>query len=104
MLKLALVQPPAPSSMLEVNSTSKGVLLPRLTTVQRNAISNPANGLLIYETAPINKFSGYNGSQWGQDVLGNLKWNLNGNNNTNPTTDRLSLIIEIICVGSRREQ
>jgi hypothetical protein len=41
---------PAPSSMLEVESTSKGILPPRMTTVQRDAISNPAEGLLIYNT------------------------------------------------------
>lgn len=50
---------PDPSSVLDISSTIKGVLLPRLTTAQRNAISNPATGLLIYETAPVNKFSGY---------------------------------------------
>jgi uncharacterized protein (TIGR02145 family) len=41
---------PNPSSLLEVNSTSQGFLPPRLTTVQRNAISNPATGLVVYNT------------------------------------------------------
>lgn len=40
---------PKSSAMLEVNSTSKGVLFPRMTTAQRNAISSPANGLLVYD-------------------------------------------------------
>lgn len=90
---------PDPSSVLDISSTKKGVLLPRLTTAQRNAISNPATGLLIYEAAPVNKFSGYNGSQWGQEVFGNLKWNLGGNSNTNPavnflgTTDNTALSV-----------
>jgi len=39
---------PDPSAKLDVSSTTKGFLLPRMTTSQRNAISNPAEGLLIY--------------------------------------------------------
>lgn len=38
---------PDPSAMLEVGDSTKGFLLPRLTTAQRNAISNPAIGLQI---------------------------------------------------------
>ena len=41
---------PDQSSVLEVSSTDKGLLFPRMTTVQRDAISNPANGLMIYNT------------------------------------------------------
>ena len=36
------------SAELEIESTDKGILLPRLTTAQRDAISEPAEGLLIY--------------------------------------------------------
>ena len=35
-----------PSAMLDVKSSHKGILIPRLTTIQINAISSPANGLL----------------------------------------------------------
>ena len=38
------------SAILDIQDTAKGVLLPRLTSVQRNAIVNPANGLLIFNT------------------------------------------------------
>lgn len=38
------------SAMLDVYSTSKGFLAPRMTTDQRNAISTPAEGLLVYDT------------------------------------------------------
>jgi hypothetical protein len=40
---------PAPSSMLDVNSPNKGVLLPRMTTQQRNGISSPETGLLVFD-------------------------------------------------------
>ncbi|APY10335.1 hypothetical protein BWZ22_03375 [Seonamhaeicola sp. S2-3] len=41
---------PDASSILHVESTNKGMLTPRLTTTERNSISNPAKGLLIYNT------------------------------------------------------
>ena len=40
---------PNPTSVLDVSSTTKGMLMPRMTTVQRNAIITPANGLLVYD-------------------------------------------------------
>lgn len=51
---------PDPSAMLDVTSTEKGFLPPRLTSAQRDAISNPAEGLLIYNTDTdcLNHFSG----------------------------------------------
>jgi hypothetical protein len=42
--------PPNSAAMLDVNSTTKGVLLPRMTRVQRNAIATPAEGLMVYCT------------------------------------------------------
>ncbi len=41
---------PDASAMLDVKSTTKGLLIPRLTTIQRNAISTPAIGLLVFDT------------------------------------------------------
>ncbi len=41
---------PDPSAMLDVQSTSKGFLPPRMTTAERNAIENPATGLLVFNT------------------------------------------------------
>ena len=41
---------PDSSSALDIQSNTTGVLVPRLTTSQRDAIVNPANGLLIYNT------------------------------------------------------
>jgi len=56
---------PASSSQLEVSSTTKGFLPPRMTTSQRDAISSPATGLLIYNTdnRAIETFTGTTG-EW----------------------------------------
>jgi trimeric autotransporter adhesin len=42
--------PPDPSAMLDVQSTDKGVLVPRMTQTERNNIALPQTGLLIYQT------------------------------------------------------
>ncbi len=39
---------PAPSALLELHDTSRGLLIPRLTTQQRNAIANPEHALIIF--------------------------------------------------------
>ncbi|SEB04272.1 Protein of unknown function [Flavobacterium gillisiae] len=54
---------PDPSSILELRTTSKGMLIPRMTTTDRDAISTPANGLMIYNTVS-KQFNFYNGSFW----------------------------------------
>nr|MDA3911707.1 hypothetical protein [Bacteroidales bacterium] len=38
------------SAMLDVKSTVSGILIPRMTQAERNAISSPATGLMIYQT------------------------------------------------------
>jgi hypothetical protein len=38
------------SAILDVQSTAKGVLFPRMTTTQKNAIASPASGLVVYDT------------------------------------------------------
>lgn len=54
----------ATSALLDVSSTSQGMLVPRMLSTQRTAISAPATGLLVYQTdAPVG-FYFYNGSSW----------------------------------------
>ncbi|PKP20608.1 MAG: hypothetical protein CVU05_08670 [Bacteroidetes bacterium HGW-Bacteroidetes-21] len=50
------------SAAMEVSSTTAGFLLPRMTTVQRDAISSPVAGLLVFNTTTT-KFQGYSGPQ-----------------------------------------
>lgn len=52
-----------PSAAFQIDSTTKGYLMPRLTTTQRNAIATPATGLLIYNTT-TNSLDYYNGTSW----------------------------------------
>ena len=52
---------PSASAVLDINSTSQGMLVPRMTTVHRNAIVNPATALLIYNTSN-NTFEVYKSS------------------------------------------
>ncbi len=54
---------PHPSSVLDVESNSQGMLTPRMTSAQRNGISNPANGLLVYDTDAL-AFFYYNNTNW----------------------------------------
>ena len=56
---------PDSSAMLDVSSTEKGVLIPRMTSLQRNNIHNPATGLMIYDTDQ-NSFWYFDGVAWGQ--------------------------------------
>ena len=60
---------PDGSSMLDIQSTSKGVLIPRMLTSERTAISTPANGLLVYDTT-TNSFWFRDGSTWKEMVSG----------------------------------
>lgn len=53
----------SPSAPLEVSSTTGGVIMPRMTTAQRNAIASPTNGEMVYDT-DLNKFYGYANGAW----------------------------------------
>ncbi len=51
------------SAMFDVKSSDKGVLIPRLSNAQRDAISNPATGLLVFVTTD-SSFYFFSGSDW----------------------------------------
>ena len=54
---------PNASAALDINNTSKGLLIPRMTSTQRTAIVSPANGLMVYDIT-TNSFWYYNGGAW----------------------------------------
>jgi trimeric autotransporter adhesin len=83
---------PDNSAMLEVKSSSKGLLIPSMTIAQRNAVPAPANGLMVFQTdnSPgfyYNSGSSINPSWALTGTLGG--WNLNGNSGLNLETDFL---------------
>ena len=59
------------SAMLDVSSTTKGFLPPRMTEAEKNAISSQATGLLVYQTNGTSGLYYYNGSSWKTFVTGN---------------------------------
>jgi hypothetical protein len=55
----------SPAGILDITSTTAAFLPPRMTTTQRNAISSPAAGMVVYDTT-LNNLCFYNGSSWRQ--------------------------------------
>ena len=55
---------PDASSALDITSTTAGLLIPRMTETQRDAITSAATGLMIYQTDGTEGFYYYNGSSW----------------------------------------
>jgi hypothetical protein len=51
------------SAILDAQSTTKGVRFPNMTTTQKNAISSPAAGLVVFDTT-LAKLCVYSGSAW----------------------------------------
>ena len=55
---------PSGSAKLDIKSTTRGLLIPRMTLTQRNAIPSPATGLLLFQTDNTPGFYFYSGSAW----------------------------------------
>lgn len=79
-LKLGSSSPITSSAILEATTNSQGVLIPRMTTAQKNAIVSPANGLLVYDT-DLNTVVEYNSAlgTWTYLVAGSGSAILNPN-------------------------
>ena len=76
---------PNASSLLEMVSTSKGLLIPRMTKKLRDQILSPATGLLIYQTTNTPGFYYYTGSVWA--IISSNAWSTTGNSGTSSTTN-----------------
>ncbi len=72
------------SSIIDISSTIKGMLVPRMNATQRTAIAAPANGLLVYDNDSL-AFAYYDGTIW-NFIKGNSNiakaWGLKGNAGT----------------------
>lgn len=60
-----------PSAMFDVQSTTKGMLVPRMTELQRDGIGSPASGLIIFQTDGNQGFYFYDGSGWAKLIADN---------------------------------
>lgn len=69
---------PSASALLDISSTTKGFLAPRMTTAQRDAIIIPTAGLLVYNTT-TSLYNYYNGAIWQNIAPMSSCWDLNGN-------------------------
>lgn len=54
---------PDASALFQVDSTTRGFLPPRMTTVEMNAVSTPASGLMVFDRT-TSQWMGYNGTSW----------------------------------------
>lgn len=79
------------SALLDVKSTAKGVLVPRMSKTQRNAIGSPATGLLVFQDSPDSiGFYFFGGTKWqwltNADNTDTLVWKRSGNAGTAAAT------------------
>jgi trimeric autotransporter adhesin len=77
---------PNGSAQLDVSSSSRGLLIPRMTTTGIEAITSPARGLLVYDST-LHQLMVNNGTaaapDWQSTIVGS-GWSLTGNSGTNP--------------------
>lgn len=82
---------PHSSAQLDVVSTTKGLLIPRMNAGQRTGILNPVAGLMVYETT-TNSFWFYNGSGWSQIGTGGASpWTVSGTNIYNSNSGNVGI-------------
>ena len=68
-----------PSAMFDVKSTTGGILIPRMNQTQRNAITSPATGLMVYQTDNTDGFYYYDGAGWNYIGAPDNDWTVSGN-------------------------
>ena len=89
---------PDASAMLDVKSTTSGLLIPRMTATNRDNIASPATGLMVYVTDD-NSYYYFDGTNWIRFQEAGKAWLLEGNTGTTGTeflgtTDAQPLIIK----------
>jgi len=82
---------PDSSAALDITSTSSGLLIPKMTQVQKNAIAIPSTGLLIYQIDGAAGFYYYDGVIW-KTFGGGSGWGLLGNAGTTVGTDMVGTL------------
>jgi hypothetical protein len=91
---------PTGNAVVDLSSTTKGFLPPRMTAVQKGAVSSPTIGLIIYQTDEISGLYIYTGTTWALTGTTANAWGIAGNAGTNPalhfmgTTDNNDVIFK----------
>lgn len=98
---------PDNSAVLDINSSDKGLLIPRMSLQQRNAINNPADGLMVYQTGEQGGFYFFEGktNEWkpiteakavaGVDGDWTLQGNVAGANDFIGTTNNAPFVLRV---------
>ena len=83
---------PNSSAMLDIKSTSRGILVPRMTSAQRAAIITPARGLMVYDNT-TNSFWFYNGTSWQEmnPAAGSTTWTVNNTHQYNSNAGNVGI-------------
>lgn len=87
---------PDASAMLDIVSTTSGILIPRMTHANMTSIGTPATGLSVYTTDSPTGFYYYNGSLWVpllSNSTNNGGWSITGNSNTVPSVAAIGSVI-----------
>lgn len=98
---------PHASALLDLTSTNKGLLMPRMTTAQRTAIASPATGLLVFDVS-LNAFYFFDGTIWQPMASGSAGWSTTGNAGTTiamhflGTTDDVPLSFRVNSIAAGR--
>jgi trimeric autotransporter adhesin len=80
---------PDASAQLDISSSSKGILIPRMTTAAVHSIADPARGLLVYDTIKnqlLVNMGTATAPDW-ETIVANSGWSLSGNAGTHPPTE-----------------
>ncbi|AEW00553.1 hypothetical protein A4D02_24795 [Niastella koreensis] len=91
---------PDATALLDVKSSTKGLLIPRMTSIQRTGIATPATGLIVFDT-DTNNFWYFNGTAWMKLETAGNNWSVTGNSATNTatnfigTTDDVPLLLKV---------
>jgi hypothetical protein len=83
---------PDASAIMDIQSTTKGLLIPRMTTGERTAIPSPFKGLLVFDNT-TSSFWFYNGSVWTEINAGSgsSEWSVNGTNIYNSNSGNVGI-------------
>jgi hypothetical protein len=86
---------PNASAMLDIESTESGLLIPRMTEAERDAIASPEKSLIIYQTDVTEGFYYFDGTTWvalgGGAASADLDWTIVGNDMHNENSGNVGI-------------